>query len=446
MIYMLTKKYKQCGIYCYHNIVNGKNYVGQSVNLKRRKSGFGSKRYSGIYFQRAIEKYGKKSFQYSILTHCKPDELNYFEQFYISRLRTNDPKYGYNCTSGGDSRYELSDITKKRISESWTEDRRKKQSELQTGENNGNYGRKWNNEEKEKASRRKKKLSNHRFLKKHGIGIEKMSELVREYIQEKPFASYTEIRSHFNLTELQTRRICHKIGYTTDKALSSFFDKIKKKVAQCDRENHNIIFNVFSSLTEAEHLTGIHGIRHCVEGNQYSSGGYYWKYSDDAVFTGEYNSEFLKPTKDRRKLDKNVKQKFLASGFYKRENLYKKVFCYNKHGELVKVYDSVSSVKKDGFSEHMASCCANPNNIQRTHKNHVFSYTELTKEDVLNIFVKHVKKPVIQMTMNGEYIREWESATEAAKTLGLSTMANINSCCHGKAKSAAGYKWIFKDN
>ena len=102
------KKYKQCGIYCYHNIINGKNYIGQSINLTGRRKDFHTrKRYSGNIFQNALDKYGKENFQYSILTHCKREELNYWESFYIKRLKTTDRKYGYNATSGGDSRFNV---------------------------------------------------------------------------------------------------------------------------------------------------------------------------------------------------------------------------------------------------------------------------------------------------------------------------------------------------
>ena len=141
-----------------------------------------------------------------------------------------------------------------------------------------------------------------------------------------------------------------------------------------------------------------------------------------------------------------IAYKLKNEGKWKKPTLYKKVYCYDNTGKFVKLYDSVVSTEEDGFNRCEVCHCCLGDRGQRTHKNHVFSYTELTKEDVLNMFVKHVKKPVIQMTMNGECIREWDSATEAANALGLSTTSNINSCCHGRAKSAAGYKWMFKDS
>ena len=79
--------YNDSGIYCYKNRINGKLYIGQSVNLKRRHKDFLSKSiYSGSYFQRAIDKYFNFFFLYSVLTHCKMSELNYYVTFYIHRL------------------------------------------------------------------------------------------------------------------------------------------------------------------------------------------------------------------------------------------------------------------------------------------------------------------------------------------------------------------------
>lgn len=102
---------KQSGIYCIRNIIDNKKYVGQSGDLERRKQEFyRCHQYSGKLFQEAIEKYGKENFEYSVLTHCDKEELNYFEQFYISRLKTNDERFGYNSTSGGNLNYTRSNI------------------------------------------------------------------------------------------------------------------------------------------------------------------------------------------------------------------------------------------------------------------------------------------------------------------------------------------------
>ena len=50
--------------------------------------------------------------------------------------------------------------------------------------------------------------------------------------------------------------------------------------------------------------------------------------------------------------------------------------------------------------------------------------------------------PVIQMTMDGEFIKEWPSAAETKRKLGYNTWS-ISQCCNGKRKMAYGYKWQY---
>ena len=98
--------YKESGIYCYRNKVNGKLYVGQAKNLRHRYLNFlnTNQRYAGQIMENARNKYGVDNFEYSVLTHCPIDELNYWEAFYVERLNCVTP-HGYNMTNGGDSVY-----------------------------------------------------------------------------------------------------------------------------------------------------------------------------------------------------------------------------------------------------------------------------------------------------------------------------------------------------
>ena len=51
-------------------------------------------------------------------------------------------------------------------------------------------------------------------------------------------------------------------------------------------------------------------------------------------------------------------------------------------------------------------------------------------------------KKIQQFTKAGEFIREWQSATEAGRELGIAQQ-NICSCCKGKHKSTGGYVWKY---
>jgi len=49
-------------------------------------------------------------------------------------------------------------------------------------------------------------------------------------------------------------------------------------------------------------------------------------------------------------------------------------------------------------------------------------------------------KPIIQKDLNGNFIKEWFSISEAKKIFG----GSIGSCCNGKLKTSGGFKWEFK--
>ena len=54
---------------------------------------------------------------------------------------------------------------------------------------------------------------------------------------------------------------------------------------------------------------------------------------------------------------------------------------------------------------------------------------------------KSKNKPILQYTMEGEFVREWECAAD----VGREVKSNIRHCLKGKTKSAYGYKWFYKD-
>ena len=95
------------GIYKITNLVNGKVYIGQSTNIKRRwkdhkKDAFWRSGPDYDYpLYRAMRKYGLDNFSFEIIEECNKNELNEKEKFYIAQY--NSYKNGYNQTEGGDS-------------------------------------------------------------------------------------------------------------------------------------------------------------------------------------------------------------------------------------------------------------------------------------------------------------------------------------------------------
>lgn len=61
------------------------------------------------------------------------------------------------------------------------------------------------------------------------------------------------------------------------------------------------------------------------------------------------------------------------------------------------------------------------------------------------VYCNHSKRRVVQLTMSGDIIAEYESMMEAANTVNTPE-PNINRCCRGKMKSAGGFKWMYKED
>ena len=124
-----------CGIYRITNKINGKKYIGQSVNIEKRwtneiASAFNENSASFSYpLSRAFRKYGIQNFSFEVVQECSLSELNDAEMNWIQK--ENSFMNGYNQTLGGDSFSSAksesvkqvfdylfnSDITQKQISE-----------------------------------------------------------------------------------------------------------------------------------------------------------------------------------------------------------------------------------------------------------------------------------------------------------------------------------------
>ena len=68
--------------------------------------------------------------------------------------------------------------------------------------------------------------------------------------------------------------------------------------------------------------------------------------------------------------------------------------------------------------------------------------SEATKKAISDAMKGVNAKKILQFTKSGEFIREWPSATEAYRQLGIA-QSSICSCCNGKCKSAGGDIWKY---
>ena len=109
------------GIYKITNNINGKCYIGQSVNIEKRfnnhKIACNNPNDNGYKYPlyQAIRKYGIENFSFEILEECNINDLDEREKFYI--IKYNSYNNGYNQTLGGKSNFVFSKLTKQQAEE-----------------------------------------------------------------------------------------------------------------------------------------------------------------------------------------------------------------------------------------------------------------------------------------------------------------------------------------
>lgn len=134
------------GIYLITNNVNGKQYVGQSVGIKKRlsrhkRAARTKHKREAFYLHNAIAKHGVDNFKFEVLLYADDAEyLNLMEQRIIAGYNTMSP-FGYNLDSGGGVDRKVSTFAKSKLlgRTPWnkgipiTEEQRKRQSEAMMG-------------------------------------------------------------------------------------------------------------------------------------------------------------------------------------------------------------------------------------------------------------------------------------------------------------------------
>lgn len=124
----------------------------------------------------------------------------------------------------------------------------------------------------------------------------------------------------------------------------------------------------------------------------------------------------------------------------------RKVVRKDFNNNVIKIYPSIKSVKKDGFLPAcVIACCLKQ---IKKHKGFIWQYFDQLSDDLSynkSPNPERPKKAIIQKDKNNNVIKIWDSLTEAKK-IGKFSASQIRNCCNKISRFHKGYIWEFIDS
>lgn len=260
------------------------------------------------------------------------------------------------------------------------------------------------------------------------------------------------------------------------KARESLLKRIGRPVVQYDLHGNRIA--EYKSAYDAYLLTGINngGINNCVTKRIKQTGGFMWRYLEDAPDKLEpyiqkhaccqYDldgnlikiwddvkeaDKYFYPKKKRCTIEKccdgigyktayGFQWKYLedANNKIDKHNSFKKVLQYDSNGNFIKVWHSRMAIKKELGWDVSAAC--------RGESKTSFGYQWRYEGDVRQVSVVEkphvVKKKISQYSKDGILLNVFNTTRQASEITGIN-YSNIMTCVSGRNKTAGGYIWEY---
>lgn len=285
------------GIYKITNTINGKSYIGQSVDIHKRwtsekNASQNANRHEYNYpLSKALRKYGIENFSFTIIEQCPKDELNKKETYWINFYDTYFN--GYNQTLGGDSRcgtemkpketvigiindLKTTNDTHAEIAKRWGVSRCMVQRV--------NSGRNWHHDTEYPLQKRCLDIVS---------GIKPSMDILSRVIKDNN-GNIVAVSKHFGVSDAAVRKWIKSYQLTVVKPVRvskrhSVANKgrtVPKCVAMYKSNQKIMCFSSINQAVEYLKTNGIKnpsssGIASVCKGKRKSAYGYYWKYNDE---------------------------------------------------------------------------------------------------------------------------------------------------------------------
>lgn len=391
-------------VYMHTNQINNKRYVGitnQKPSYRWRTDGSG---YKHQMFGRAIDKYGWENFSHELLAiDVSKEEACKFEQKYIEKYKTTNPKFGYNLSLGGEAG--AFGVYNRGAS------RPVYQYDLQ-----GNYIKEWPSMDEVERQ----------------LGILSSNVQACTVGKTKSSGGYQWSRQKYEKMGVVDESLMQKLKH--DKSI---------KIYKYSMEDGSFVGR-FCSMWEASDSIDtsgkkISGVRvhilDCLEKRQFSAYGYRWFY--------EYQGETV-----------SIKQISPKC---------KRVHQYSLNGEYITSYNSSieAAAAVNGSYTKIGACCRG---ARKSSAGYMWSFdliedgieqysssvdVALRRKGVKKVYQKKGtdhKKKVSQFDKDWNLIKTYNSILEATRSVGGKSQYMITKCCQGKKEFAFKYRWKYVEH
>jgi hypothetical protein len=165
---------------------------------------------------------------------------------------------------------------------------------------------------------------------------------------------------------------------------------------------------------------------------------------------GSGSNEWTEEQKNNRRGKGTGPNPLITKAKTNHPGISKTVLQYDLEGNFIKEWKSCAEVGRvlfDGKSQCINDCASGRQKIG-------YGYQWFYKEDNYAPPNQYKRtrsdggkvrcRPVLQLDLQNNFIKEFESAAHAAKILGFN-QPDIQACCSGKIKTAKGFVWKYKE-